>query len=372
MNQKDKNIRPGVYNYSDELKKHLNGDFKKIFDGKLTFPRQIELHLPADHKKSCNFDCYYCQGKILDKSLGEFEIEALELLNKLKGKIPYIIYGGAYSEPMLNPYLMSFLATTKKYNSCFGIHTNGSMLKILEETQGWITELCRLANDQKDYLSISLDAGTAESHKKIKNLDKNYFDDIIEGIRTTIKIRGDRKYPTIRVCYLMNPLNSSEKEIKGIIKIMREIGVDSLRFSMPYDIYGKDFKEVKKYRDNVEVKQWKEKEKMLKPLMSSGKPFIFYIPPSCQDIEKMKFKQCIYNYFQITLGADGYVYKCSSMATPSFKGVRLGKITSDLKEFEKMIMKNSNPDFDPQICFKQGGRCNRMAVEINNEWENEN
>ncbi|MDD5638903.1 MAG: hypothetical protein PHO28_03295, partial [Candidatus Pacebacteria bacterium] len=253
--------------------------------------------------------------------------------------------------------------------------TNGSNLKILEETQGWLTELCRIANDKQDYLSISLDAGTPESHMKAKNLDRDYFSEIIEGIKMAVKIRGNSKCPSIRVCYLLNTFNSSLKEIKGIIKTMKQLKVDSLRFSIPYDLYGKDFDKVRDYKNNIEFKQNIKYEKMLKSLMSNNfkeKPCIFYLPPSYQDVDEMNFKQCIYSYYQITIGADGYVYKCSSTATPTFKMARLGKMTNDLKEFEKMILKNHDPKFNAATCFRVGARCNRMALEINKSWKNIN
>jgi len=369
---KNKSSRPSGYQYFKILSNHLDNDLTKIFNGKLIYPRQMEIHLPADHKKPCNFNCYYCQGRLLGQPLATFELDALELVDKLKGKIPYFIYGGAYSEPMLNPYMMTFLNMTKKHGSHFGIHTNGSLLKVLEDTQGWLTELCRITTDKQDYLSISLDAGTSKSYTKTKNLKKNYFDEIIEGIKMAVKIRGNFSGPAIRVCYLLNQFNSSEKEIKGIIKIMKAIKVDSLRFSIPYDLYGKDFSKVKEYRNNIEVKQNKEYIKKLERLVSRDikeKPLIFYIPPECQDVEKMDFKQCIYSYYQITLGADGYVYKCSSTATPTFAMNRLGKITNDLEKFNKMVLANHNSSFCPSTCFKVGARCNRMALEINNKWK---
>ena len=363
--------RPLNYEYLKILKEHLGYDISKVFNGKLVYPRQMEIHLPADHKKHCNFNCYFCQGRILKRPVVPYELEALELMNKLKGKIPYFIYGGAYSEPMLNPYMMTFLNTTKKYGSFFGIHTNGSLLKTLEENQGWLTELCRIATSEQDYLSVSLDAGTPESHMKVKHPQKDCFDDIIEGLRMAVKIRGKSKFPAIRVCYLLSKLNSSEEEIKGIIKLMKDIGVDSLKFSIPYDVYGRDFDKVKQYKKNIEIKQNEEYEKMLEPLMTTDpedKTTIFYIPPEHQDVEKMNFKQCIYSYYQITMSADGYIYKCSSTATPSFKFNRLGKITGDLKEFNKMVIANHNSKFCPNICFKAGARCNRMALEINNDY----
>jgi MoaA/NifB/PqqE/SkfB family radical SAM enzyme len=373
--KKNKQIRPSSYQYFKILSDHLGGDLSKVFNGKLVYPRQVELHLPSNHKYACNFNCCHCQGMLLNKSLAPFELDALEIIDKLQGKIPYFIYGGAYSEPTLNPYMMTFLNMTKKHHSYFGIHTNGSMLLNLEKTQGWLTELCRIATDKQDYLSVSLDAGRAASHTRSKNLNRNYFDDIIEGIRMAVKIRGKRNYPAIRVCYLLNDFNSSTKEIRGIIAIMKKIKVDSLRFSIPYDVYGKDFSKVRAYKKNVEIQKNNKFEKILKPLMSKShreKPYIFYLPPSYQDVEKMNFKQCIYGYYQITIGADGYVYKCSSTATPTFKMVRLGKLTNDLKKFEKMILANADPGFNASTCFKVGARCNRMALEINNKWRDLN
>ncbi|MCK4307120.1 hypothetical protein KAW50_02710 [candidate division WOR-3 bacterium] len=363
--------RPVGYQYFKILKDHL-GSLDKIFNGKLIYPRQIEIHLPADHKKSCNFNCYYCQGRILKQPLVPWELDALDLIRELSGKIPYYIYGGAYSEPMLNPYMMTFLHVTKRYGANFGIHTNGSYLKILEKAQGWITELCRIATDKRDYLSISLDAGNVESHKKTKGLRKNWYDEIIQGIRMAIKIRGNKDYPAIRVCYLMNEFNSSLEEIKNIVELMRDIKVDSLRFSIPYDLYGKDFKIVKQYKERVEMKRKDSYQERLKPYLSldlKEKPYIFFISPESQDVEKMCFKQCIYNYYQITIGADGNIYRCSSTATPSFPANCLGKFTGDVEEFQEMILRNHNKDWKPETCFKAGARCNRMALEINKEWE---
>ena len=106
--------RPSSYQYFKMLKDHLGGSCKQIFNGKLVYPRQLEIHLPADHKKPCNFHCYHCAGMKFKKDLGIFEMEALELLQKLNGKIPYVIYGGSSTEPLINPYFMTFLAMTKK------------------------------------------------------------------------------------------------------------------------------------------------------------------------------------------------------------------------------------------------------------------
>ncbi|MBF0522469.1 MAG: radical SAM protein [Candidatus Omnitrophica bacterium] len=364
--------RPSSYQYPKIICDHLGNDVSRVFNGELIYPRQMEIHLPADRKTPCNFNCYYCQGKALDRGLGHWEEQGLVILEKLKGAIPFYIYGGAYTEPLMNEYLLDYLKLTKKYHNYFGIHTNGSLFIELEEQRKFCSSVIRLADSPQDYISTSLDAGTVKSHCKTKNVKEDFFSRIIEGIRMLVKLRGNKAYPSIRVCYLMNAYNSSPEEIKGIVQIMKDIKVDSLRFSVPYDLYGKDFKDVRKYRENVEIPFGKKCEKIVQPhlsLSTSEKPYIFWHPPGFQDVEKMRFKQCIYSYYQMTFGADGHVYRCSSTASPSFKDMILGKVTDDFKEFNRMVLANHDPDWDAHTCFKAGARCNRIALEINEAWD---
>lgn len=369
---KNRKDRPSGYNYLEILKGHLGGDLSKVFNGEFVYPRQLEIHLPGDGKRACNFNCYWCQGRILDHSLGHFEDKALELVGKLKGAIPFHIYGGAYTEPLLNPYLIDFIKMTKATGANFGIHTNGSLLANLEIKNRFLSELCQVATSPEDYLSISLDAGTAESHMRGKGLDLNWFENIMIGIAEASRLRGGKNYPALRVCYLLNKFNSGPGEIDNIVQRMKDIGVDSLRFSIPYDNYGKSFENVRKYKQNVEINKADSLCSAIQPYLSNvdgERPHIFFIGPECQDVDGMNYHQCIYSYYQITIGADGYVYKCSSAASPTFAPCRLGLVTSDLDSFDAMVMKNHNPNFDAGLCWKIGARCNRMAYEINRKWQ---
>ena len=357
--------RPAGYQYIEILRNHLGGDFSKVFNGELIYPRQMEVHLPGDGKIPCNFHCFYCQGRILKQPLGQWEEKGLTLMEKLAGAIPYYIYGGAYTEPLMNDYLSDYLALTKRFHNNFGIHTNGAYL--LEQYPAMV----ELADSPLDYVSISLDAGTAESHSQTKKAGKEWFGRIILGIGALVQARGDKPYPVIRVCYLMNKFNSSPEEIAHIVTLMRRIGVDSLRFSVPYALYSLHFDRVRKYRDRFEIPFGEQCAATVSPYLSTDveeKPFIFWHPPGYQDVNKMTYRQCIYSYYQITLGADGWVYRCSSAASPTFAPARLGKITDDLDEFNKMVVANHNPDWDAHTCFGIGARCNRIALEINSMW----
>ena len=125
--------------------------------------------------------------------------------------------GGAYTEPLLNPYLFRFLKLAKKNKAFFGIHTNGSQLKILEEKESFCTQTVGIM-EAKDYISVSLDAGSPESHMKTKSIKYNVWDDIIEGLKILTKLRNkNSNKPQIRVAYLLNKWNSSEEELSNFI-----------------------------------------------------------------------------------------------------------------------------------------------------------
>ena len=364
--------RPAGYQYFKILSDHLGNDLTRIFNGELVYPRQIEIHLPGDGKKHCNFSCLWCQGNLLDRALGSHEEELLKLLEQLKGKkIHYVVQGGNYSEPLLNPYALDVVKIAKlDLKASYGIHTNGSVLLELEKKQSFLSELNRLATSKEDFLSISLDAGTVKSHMRGHNLDVNWFDTIIEGIRAISEMRGDSPIPAIRICYLLNKFNSSREELEGIVGIAKELKVNSVKFSVPYDLYGKDFDRVRSYKKKIEIVKDREYRERLRALITSpeDKTHVFYLSPFTQDVDRMNFKQCIYGYFQISAGADGYWYKCSSTATPSFKFNRAGRITSNIEQFHKAILVNQNPNFDAATCFRVGGRCNRMALDCNTAW----
>ena len=352
--------RPPEYRYWDQLVKHL-GDTDRIFNGELIYPRQFEIHLPGNHVRPCDLNCPHCAGKYFQKDLGTWEMDGLELLNKLEGNIPYHIYGGAYTEPLLNPYFMSFLNMTKRHGNHFGIHTNGVLLSKLEEQQGWLTELNRISTDSVDYLSVSIDAGSPQSWMKTKGTKKDLFGEIIEGLRKAVETRA--KY-AIRLCYLISPHSGTREDFDSIVSIARETGVDSLRFSIPFAPYNQSFSMVREYKNNRES-MTDIYEEMLSPYLRGERPYIFYTGPEFTDIDRFTFKQCVYPYYQITYGADGYAYKCSTTATPTMSMCRLGKITNDLGEFHFLLRRNANPLWDANICFRNGARCNRMGLEIN-------
>ena len=118
--------RPKGYYYWEQLVEHLNehGYSEEDIFEKTIYPRQLEIHLPSNKKQPCPFNCAHCAGKYFIKDLGNWELDGLALIDELGDLIPYHIHGGSYTEPIDNPYLMTYLATAKKHGVHFGIHTN--------------------------------------------------------------------------------------------------------------------------------------------------------------------------------------------------------------------------------------------------------
>jgi hypothetical protein len=360
--------RPSAYRYWDQLIQHLGGP-DVIFDGKMAWPRQFEIHLPGNHINPCNLHCAHCAGRWFDKSLGAWEITALRLLDKLEGAIPYHIYGGAYTEPTLNPYLMTFLAMTKRYHNYFGVHTNAVCLKALDDAQEWLHELVRLSSSSEDYISFALDGGLPWGWRRTKGAQRGEtFWGIIDSIKKVTDVRDKLSRPlAVRVTYLMTEHNSSPETIGAICNIMTECQVSSLRFAIPFAQYNQSFGQVREYKRTVETTNNLKYQERLAPYLSSSKeakPYICWCGPEFTDIDGFDFDLCSYGYFQITYGADGHCYRCSTSATPTGACCRLGPITDNMERFKSMVLRNQQPTWKTSECFSRGLRCNRMGFEI--------
>ena len=160
----------------------------------------------------------------------------------------------------------------------YGFYEKTKELKLFWDTFKWIqlknykenkfcTELVGLM-ESGDYYSCSLDGGSPESHMKTKNIKYDAWTDIIEGLKILVSERERLKSKgSIRVAYLLNKWNSSEKELTNFIKLMKEIKVDSLRFSIHYAQYGTEVSR-KRYKENIENKEHNKFKDLLEPYMS--------------------------------------------------------------------------------------------------------
>ena len=73
------------------------------------WPRQMEIHLPANKEIACDFHCFYCQGSKLDMGLGLDEKKALKLMEEIGPNTFELCIWWSLYEPLLNPCFMDFM-----------------------------------------------------------------------------------------------------------------------------------------------------------------------------------------------------------------------------------------------------------------------
>ena len=376
-----KDDRIDEYQYLKQLKEYISNAPRQYIEGKkepFIYPKQLEIHLPSDRQTPCNLSCKHCFSKLYKKELGRWEPVGLSLLHNLKGAIPMHVYGGSFCEPGNSSFLFPCLAITKLYNGNFGIHTSGVTLLSSEKDQRFLTNLYEISTDKKDYISISLDAGSGISWQNLKRANKSKFFDILQAIEimANLKEKQQKDSHSIRLTYLVSDETSSQEEIEFIIALAKMYKINSLRFSIPYSPYLTQFNEIKKHKKIIQDPMAEKVENRIKHLLSKSKdeiPYIFWVHPFFTDINRFNFEECYYGYFQITLGADGYIYPCSAVAAPSAFHLRKGFITDDLNEFHRQCweIQNNKIKCNPE-CFSKGLFGNRMALEINEYYNNNN
>lgn len=354
-----------AYDYWGMLIKHI-GDVGTIFSDRFVYPRQLEFGLPGNGNIACNFRCEHCQSATLNKALGDWEDVGLQLISNLDGAIPYHIYCGVYTEPTLNPRLLDFIRATKQSGAYYGLHTNGSMM-----TGNIADSVCCEATSKNDYVSISIDAGSPSSFAKQKRVREDWFWRVVEGIKLLTARASLEGTPSIRLTYLLQDgVNDGVDEIEYIVRLARERGVDSLRFSVPYATFGSTYSELSDYRQGVEIPADRKYGELLEPYLSRGNSTeITFMAPDTQDMTNTRFDRCVGGYYQITVGADGYMYRCNSVASPSFPGLRLGRVTSNLADFRDMIRVCQSRDFEVSECFSCGARCCRALLRMNDMYD---
>lgn len=171
----------------------------------------------------CQFSCSYCRWEsnakyrnreVIERALSiDFIaiIDALELEGVLELGYPIFV---AFGEITIYPRKREILDRLSKYP--LAIYTNGA---IYDEQ---IAKL--VARDDGSYLNISVDAGTAETYKKVKGMD--VFDKVLTNIRA-YKAKGGRMY----LKYILLPENSGKNDLDSFLSFCADINVDKIQIS---------------------------------------------------------------------------------------------------------------------------------------------
>ncbi len=164
-----------------------------------------------DHFKQCDCNCIYCSQKKLYPGVTQ-NYEVLPILQQLYNSnvldaqnLTVEFQGGNIS--LLNEFdnIIGYLKS-KRYNK-YSIRTN--MIKYLPAFK---------MLDGESILCVSLDCGSKEMYKRIKNVDA--FDDVINNLK---QIRKDTTVVMQLQYIVVKDVNDNKEELEKFLKIAKDI-----------------------------------------------------------------------------------------------------------------------------------------------------
>lgn len=359
---------PSTFNEVSVLKKYETRFLHALNHGTVLPPYEIIIH-PSS---VCNLRCQWCIGghvleeKGSDKNSGRFPnlLNDPENMEKvIRGVVDYkkdgfgvenVSFSGITGEPLIAK--KSFIRAVdilEENNIRVGIFSNSVLID-----DELIQALLRIA-----YINISLDAATPETFAKLKYLGNpsgiDIFNHLIANAKNLVKARNESKDSKLEInaSFILYPDNYHE--IYKAAKLLKEIGVGTLR--MKQDISGKNL---------LSLEQAKETEMLfakIDELVDDKFRFVKIHQLNNPSEMKRSFNQCIIGDLMAAIGSDGNVYPCNYNACVG--GVPYGNaIEHSFSEIweggDRKKIKKQLPEICPTVCDPFKNRSNRLFQAI--------
>jgi len=187
-------------------------------------PYKIDL----EPTTKCNLNCIFCQvpgwsrSRLPDLTFDNFKkvIDKFPLLKSIKLQ--------GMGEPFLNPELLSMIDFCNKKGISATIFNNGTVLN--DHT---IKELFK---SPPDYLVFSLDTVNRKTYNIIRG--KDMLEKVLENIDLTVAEKRKKESDTkIMIWSVLNKHNIAET--KQLVRLAKNLGVDSIAFQTKLTSFGK-------------------------------------------------------------------------------------------------------------------------------------
>jgi len=166
----------------NEIYGQLNGN-----DGDFNFPICIDVELT----NNCNLHCLFCPTgtgvSLRNKGFMTDEIFS-KIISDIKGEKIGLRFS-RWGEPTLHPKIIKFLTMAKKDGHLLHLNTNGQLLN-----EYFIEDLI---NCGLDSIKFSFQGVDEKSYQEMRQ--DSSFRKLVENIKTTHRIRGERMLPYIHV-----------------------------------------------------------------------------------------------------------------------------------------------------------------------------
>jgi len=226
-----------------KLAEYLNGISKMIVSercGKCPFayydssPQKSSLRdfklkhvLINHHRWWCNSKCTYCgfidkhsRPAVVNKPYPVQPAISCLLASDFLDRKCYFTWAGGESTILPEFDTVVRMIHEKGYAQC--MNTNGI---VFSEAWDYV-----LANDLRTFFNISVDAGTAETYRKIKGVD--YFDQVWENIKKYIASHQWKSHLQLHVKYIVMEGNQEKVELERFINKCLEANAHFIEYSV--------------------------------------------------------------------------------------------------------------------------------------------
>jgi len=271
----------------------------------------------------CNLKCPLCptgQGLIKRKAENLSFEDFKKIMDNLEDTIFHVRLWN-WGEPLLNKDFVKMVKYAKSKKMFVNTSTNSFFLneKIIKD----------LIDAKLDQLIVSLDGASEETYKKYRK--KGSFSKVIKALKKAKELKEQRriKYPEIKLQFIV--MKHNEHEIKKVIKLAKEIGVDTLFFKTLGVMMPEMKKELKKYLPtNKKFRRYEMYDGKLNEIKLAG-------------------RVCDYLWEEVTINVDGSFVPCcrdvhGDYVFGNLKKQKLKELWNNKKiiEFRKRVLKNKN------------------------------
>lgn len=175
------------------------------------------IYMEVSPSGACNHRCVFCALDYLSYKKSFLDIDKyIEFIKiaSVKG-VRSIMFGGE-GEPLMHPRIIDMVIKTKEYSIDSAITTNGSLMtpSFLDNCMGHL-----------NWIKVSLDAATSDTHALIHRTNRNDFDKIVTNIEYAVHLKQRMNYKcSIGVQLLL--LKENVNEALKLARIAKDIGVD--------------------------------------------------------------------------------------------------------------------------------------------------
>jgi len=224
-----------------------------------------------------------------DLSLDEFK----GIVNQFPGIAGIKLQG--MGEPLLNAELIDMVRWADRKNIRVRTVTNGMLMDASMAKS--------LVSSGLDSLYISVDSATPDIYSEIRRGADLH--QVVDNIRTIVKVRGRQRHPHIRL--VMLGMECNRGELPDMLRLARELSVDELTFQPNLNYYAKAPMEAELQNERLSLQE-------VRSIVSEGQ--------ACASKLGVKFSVDVYDspcnwpWTSCYVSVDGFVVPCCHLADP--------------------------------------------------------